>query len=406
MLSDAEIVIVGAGLSGSVMADRYARLLNKKVVVLEKRDHIGGNCYDYIDDYGVRISKYGAHLFHTNSERVWNYINEFDQWLRWEHQVVAYVDQKLVSVPVNITTVNRLLDLNIQTEEEMREWLNKNQIPYENPQNSKEMCHSLVGEELTEMLFRPYSFKQWERQLEELAPEVCARIPVRCDFDTRYFSDKYQALPGRGYTHFFERLLDHENIQVKLNVDYLDIREDTEKLFPNIKKLFFTGPIDHFYARLGFERLEYRSIRFEHESFENMNYYQPNSVVNYPGLDEKFTRIVEYKHFLHQTTPHTTIVKEYSAEAGPDADPYYPIPNERNLQLFEKYKKIADRDQEDDSLPYKVYFVGRLANYKYFNMDQAILNSLEMFDKIEQNNKEVKKPKKRLLFKRKKPKVN
>lgn len=361
------ILIIGAGLSGCVLAEQFASRLNKQVVILEKRDHIGGNCYDYVDDNGILVSKYGAHLFHTDDDNVWNYVNRFGEWCRWDHRVVCSINNKLVPLPVNINTVNALCGENIKTSSEMDEWLSKNQVKYDvSPKNGEEMAKSRVGNELYEKLFKHYTHKQWNKQPHELLPEVLARIPVRNNHDDRYFTDKYQALPKHGYTKFIESLINHPNITVKTGVDYLKHKsEHTADI------VIYTGPIDAYFGNVTGEKLEYRSINFVKEDYKNIGgYYQPNSVVNYPGTDVDFTRIVEYKHFLNQKSPHTTIVKEYSTDEG---EPYYPVLNEKNLAIYEKYRKLAEAEKN-------VHFIGRLANYKYFNMDQAIKNALDYFN--------------------------
>jgi UDP-galactopyranose mutase len=361
-------LIVGAGLSGVVIAERIANILNEKVVIIEKRDHIGGNCYDYIHkETGILMNKYGAHLFHTNKEKVWDYINKFDKWIRWEHKVLTYVDDKFVSIPVNITTINELCGETLKDENDVKEWLNKTQVKYDNITNSEEMAKSRIGELLYDKLIRDYTYKQWNKYPEELDKSVLERIPIRNNFDTRYFNDKYQALPHKGYTHFFERLLDNKNIEVNLNTDYFEYIKD--KKFDII---IFTGPIDNYFNNNELNKLEYRSIDFTIEVIKDMNYYQPNSVVNYPSNDVKYTRIVEYKHFLNQKSKDTIIVKEMTNDEG---EPYYPVPNKKNLDLYKEYKKLAEEEEKKN-----VYFIGRLANYKYFNMDEAIENSLKFFD--------------------------
>jgi len=367
-----DVCIVGSGLSGSVIAERYATLLQKKVLIIEKRDHIGGNCYDYIDDEtNIRVSKYGAHLFHTNSERVWEYIHQYSDWTPYEHRVLGLVNGKHVPIPVNIDTVNRLFDLDIQTSEEMSKWLENEQTHFEHePSNSEEMAISRVGTRLYNLIFKPYTFKQWAKYPNELGPEVTARIPVRNDHDDRYFpNDKYQALPKQGYTKLFENMiLSNPLIDVLTNTDYFEVNKKI-----NCGKLYYTGPIDSYFSDLGWPKLEYRSLDFERRVALNTDYFQPLSVVNHPGLDDDFTRIVEYKHLLNQVSPHTVYFIERSKD---DGEPYYPVPNKENKDLYKKYQEMALKEKG-------VIFVGRLANYKYFNMDQAILNALEMFDKIE-----------------------
>ena len=359
-------LIVGAGLSGVVIAERIANKLNKKVTIIEKRIHIGGNCYDYIDrETGILVNKYGAHLFHTNNEQVWNYVNQFDKWVRWEHKVLTYTDDKYVSIPVNISTINELCQENLQNENDVNEWLEKNQVKYDTINNSEEMAKSRIGNELYEKLIKDYTFKQWNKYPDELDKSVLERIPVRPNFDTRYFSDKYQALPHKGYTHFFERILDNKNIEVKIDTDYFEYIK-----YNKYDVVIFTGPIDSYFYNL--EKLEYRSIDFDIQVIKNTGFFQPNSVVNYPNKDIPYTRIVEYKHFLNQKSKDTIIVSEKTNDIG---EPYYPVPNKKNLELYEKYKKLAKKEEDKN-----IFFVGRLANYKYFNMDEAILNSLNFFE--------------------------
>jgi UDP-galactopyranose mutase len=365
-----DVLIVGCGLSGVVIAERFANELNKKVLIIDKREHIGGNIYDYKDEEtNILMSKYGAHLFHTNNEKVWKYINNFSKWIRWDHQVIGQVDNRLVNIPVNINTVNALCNENIQNSKEMDEWLKINQIKYDKIENSEQMGKSRVGEILYEKIFKEYTFKQWDKYPEELDYTVLERIPIRNDFDNRYFSDKYQALPEKGYTQFIANILNNPNIKVKLNTNYFDFIQQ----YPNdtFKEIIYTGPIDAYYEDQKLEKLEYRSINFVIEKHKNMHFYQSHSVVNYPEKNIPYTRIVEYKHFLNQKSNDTVIVKEYTTNIG---EPYYPIPNKHNLELYEKYKNLTLKETN-------VHFLGRLANYKYFNMDTAILNALEYFEK-------------------------
>lgn len=372
---DNTILIIGAGISGAVLAERYATY-GKKVLVVEKRGHIAGNCFDYIDDNGILVSKYGAHLFHTNDGGVWEYVNRFADWYPWEHKVLAKVDDKLVSIPVNMNTVNALFNLRLEDEAGMADWLENNRIPFEHPKNGKEAVLNKVGKVLYEKMFRHYTKKQWDKYPEELNASVLDRIPVRTNTDDRYFSDKYQALPVGGYSKMFGNILSHPNITVKLNTDYFDIKEK----LPNFEKIFYTGPIDKFFEFKHSlrEKLEYRSIKFVSETVDK-EHYQENSVINYPGMDVDFTRIVEYKHFGNQKSKVTTIVKEYTTDKG---EPYYPVLNDKNLEIYKRYKEEAERHPN-------VHFVGRLANYKYFNMDQAFKNALELFENLQMENVHV-----------------
>lgn len=368
-MTKADIVIIGAGISGAVLAQQYAEI-GKKVLIIEKRNHIAGNCYDHLDENGILVSKYGAHLFHTNDEQVWEYVNRYSNWYNWEHKVVAKVDGTLLPIPVNITTVNKIFGLNISSEAEMKKWLDDNREPYLNPGNGEEAVLNKVGAVLYEKMFRHYTKKQWDKYPEELDASVLDRIPVRTNYDDRYFSDTYQALPVGGYTQLFEAILDHPNIEVMLETDFFDIKDEVT----GYEKLFYTGPIDRFFEFKHSldDKLEYRSINFVSETVD-AEFFQENSVVNYPGNEVDYTRIIEYKHFGNQKSAKTTIVKEFTTDAG---DPYYPVPNAKNQQIYEKYK--ADAEALTD-----VYFVGRLANYKYFNMDQAFKNALELFSALE-----------------------
>ena len=282
--------------------------------------------------------------------------------------MLSQVDNRLVNIPVNINTVNALCNTNIQTTKEMNNWLKNNQVQYEQSEidNSEKMAKSRVGTVLYNKLFKDYTYKQWNRYPEELDPSVLERIPVRDNFDNRYFTDKFQALPEKGYTEFIQNMLNHKNITVQLNTDYFDFIKEQS----NFEHIIYCGPIDSFYQHRKLAKLEYRSIEFITEKLYNTNYYQSNSVINFPDRSQPFTRIVEYKHFLNQKSDHTIIVKEITKETG---EPYYPIPNKKNQELYEQYRAIAKEEKN-------IHFLGRLANYKYFNMDAAILNALEYFD--------------------------
>jgi len=376
--------IVGAGLSGSVIAENYATQLGQTSLIIEKRNHIGGNCYDYMDDEtGIRVSRFGAHLFHTRHERVWNYVQQFAEWVPYEHKVLGIVNGKHVPIPVTIDTVNILFDTNITSTEEMDEWLKNEQVTFttnENNEqqqreakNSEEVALMRVGQRLYELIFKPYTFKQWAKYPAELGPEVLSRIPVRNNHDGRYFSDPHQALPKDGYTAIFEKMLSSSKITVVTGTDYFDVKDKIK-----CKRLYYTGPVDTYFADLGWPKLEYRSLSFERVVKDNTpGYFQPASVVNHPqamdvnGNEVDFTRIVEYKHLLNQTSDKTIYFIERSTD---DGEPYYPVPNDENKNLYKRYQEMAEKEEG-------VTFVGRLANYKYFNMDDAILNALELFDK-------------------------
>ncbi|XP_045174099.2 LOW QUALITY PROTEIN: UDP-galactopyranose mutase-like [Mercenaria mercenaria] len=370
-----DICVVGAGLSGAVIAeDRYATTTNKSIIVMEKRSHVGGNCYDYIDDETkIRVSKYGAHIFHTKYKHVWEYVQYFSEWVPYEHKVLALVKEKYVPIPVNIDTVNTLFNLHIKSVKEMISWLKNEQVHYNHtPLNSEEMALFRIGSNLYELLFKPYTIKQWNKTPAELGPSVLARIPVRNNWDTRYFSDQFQGLPKKGYTGFIKNMLKSPQITIRLNMDYFDVQRSIK-----CGKTYFTGPVDRYYAKKGLTALEYRSLSFERKVIKTVNHFQPTSVVNHPDPEDNFTRIVEYKWFPNQQyqSNDTIVFIERSTDNG---EPYYPVPNKRNQDLYNRYKVFANSDSY-------IHFLGRLANYKYFNMDEAIKNALEMFSNTVNN---------------------
>jgi UDP-galactopyranose mutase len=360
-----DVIIVGAGISGCVIAERFASQKGKNVLVIDKRNHVGGNCYDYYDK-GILVSKYGAHIFHTKYDDVWEYVNRFSKWFDYEHRVLSFVDNKLVPIPVNIKTVNTLLGLNIKSEPEMNAWLEKNTIKNSNPKNGEEAALACVGKYLYEKMFKNYTKKQWDLYPHELDASVLNRIPVRNNHHDRYNSDKYEALPSDGYAKLFESMLSNKKIDVLLNTDYSKIKSK----LPAKALLFFSGPIDEYFSNLNYDKLPYRAVRFSFEK-HNVEYYQSNSVINYPN-DYEYTRIVEYKHFHKINCPYTVISKEYTCW---DAEPCYPVPNPKNSAIYEKYY------QKGSKLVNKgVFFIGRLGNYKYINMDQAFKDALDLFN--------------------------
>lgn len=385
-----DVVVVGAGLSGAVFADRFARVLGKRVLVIDKRDHIAGNCYDYVNADGHLMNKYGLHIFHCNDDATYNYINQFSEWIRYDHKVVARVvvggREEFVPVPVNIETVNKLCGENLQTPTEMDAWLAAHQVvPVGGVANGEEAAKARVGETLYKALFETYTKKQWGRSAAELDHSVLERIPVRRDHDVRYFSDKYQVIPAKGYTAFVAAMLDHPLINVRLGVDYFRMDAELAEATAARQWLIYTGPIDHYFSSMGYPALEYRSIDFREERLDGVCYYQRNVVVNEPGDDVGYTRTVEYKHLPYNSSVanvdagannvdagvnSTTIVREYTTDSG---EPYYPVPNAQNAALYERYKELADKESG-------VLFVGRLANYKYKNMNEAIADALALFN--------------------------
>jgi UDP-galactopyranose mutase len=358
-----DYLIVGAGFSGAVIAERLATERNKKVLICDKRPHIGGNAYDHYDDAGVLVHKYGPHIFHTNSRDVFEYLSRFTEWRQYEHRVLASVDGQLVPIPINLHTVNKLYGLSL-TSFQLDEFFESVAEKKTQIRNSEDVIVSRVGRELYEKFFRGYTRKQWSLDPSELDPSVTARVPVRTNRDDRYFTDTYQAMPLRGYTRMFENMLDHPNIFIMLNTDYRDI----EKFVP-YREMIYTGPVDAFFDyRAG--KLPYRSLEFKFETHDR-TVFQPTGTVNYPN-EHMYTRTTEFKYLTGQEHAKTSIVYEFPRAEG---DPYYPVPCPENAELYTKYKALADATPN-------VCFVGRLATYRYYNMDQCVAAALTVYTKI------------------------
>ncbi len=359
-----DFLIVGAGLSGAVLAERLANKENKKVLIMDKRNHIGGNTYDYFNQEGLLVHKYGPHIFHTNSQDVFNYLGNFTEWRPYEHRVLASVDGMLVPIPINMNTINSLYGMNLSCDE-VSGFLKDKAEKKDRIITSEDVVLSHVGKDLYEKFFKGYTRKQWGMDPSELDASVAARIPTRSNKDNRYFTDTYQAMPLHGYTRMFENMLSHPNIHIMLNADY----KDFEKWIP-YKKMIYTGPIDYFFNHC-YGHLPYRSIEFKFKTFEQET-YQPTGTVNYPN-DQAYTRITEFKYLTGQRHAKTTVVFEYPKA---DGDPYYPVPRPENAELYKKYQLLAQTTPD-------VYFSGRLATYKYYNMDQVVAQSLTLFKKIQ-----------------------
>jgi UDP-galactopyranose mutase len=360
-----DYLIVGAGFAGSVLAERLAARLNKRVLLIDRRPHIGGNAYDHYNDDGILVHRYGPHIFHTNSPQVVEYLSRFTEWRPYEHRVLARVDGLLVPIPINRTTVNALYGLNLVSDEETRAWLASRAEPVLDISTSEDVVISQVGRELYEKFFRGYTRKQWGMDPSELDKAVTARVPTRTNADDRYFSDSFQNMPKHGFTRMFENMLDHPNIKIMLNTDYREIAEEV-----SYDRLIFTGPIDEFFDyRYG--KLPYRSLHFHHTTLDRER-LQPVAVVNYPSEEVPYTRITEYKHLTGQLHPRTSITYEFPASEG---DPYYPVPRPENAALYRRYQALADETPN-------VEFVGRLATYRYYNMDQVVAQALALYAKI------------------------
>jgi UDP-galactopyranose mutase len=358
-----DYLIVGAGFAGAVLAERLARVNGLRVLVVDKRPHIAGNAYDYHNEAGLLIHKYGPHIFHTNSREVFDYLSQFTEWRPYEHRVLASVDGQLLPIPINLDTVNRLFGLSLTTAQ-VEPFFASLATPVEQVRTSEDVIVSKVGRELYEKFFRNYTRKQWGLDPSELDASVTARVPVRTNRDDRYFSDTYQAMPLHGYTKMFEKMLDHPNIKVMTNTCYREVQD----MIP-FREMIYTGPIDEFF-QYRYGKLPYRSLQFKHETHDRA-VFQPAPVINYPN-EHAYTRCTEFKYLTGQEHSKTSVVYEYPCAEG---DPYYPVPRPENNELYHKYKALADATPG-------VHFAGRLATYRYYNMDQVVAQALTLYAKL------------------------
>jgi UDP-galactopyranose mutase len=360
-----DALVVGAGFAGSVMAERLASQLGQRVLVVDRRPHIGGNAYDHYDDAGILVHRYGPHIFHTNSREVFDYLSRFTEWRPYEHRVLASVDGLLVPLPINLDTINALYNLDLAAGE-LEAWLAERAEPRDRIETAEDAVISKVGRDLYLKFFRNYTRKQWGLDPSELDASVTSRVPTRLSRDARYFTDTYQAMPRHGYTRMFERMLAHPNVKVLLNADYREV-----KGFLPYDRMAYTGPVDEFFD-LRYGKLPYRSLEFRFET-HGRPVFQPAPVVNYPN-EHPYTRVTEFKYLTGQEHPKTTVVYEYPRAEG---DPYYPVPRPENAELYRRYEELARR--LDD-----VVFVGRLATYRYYNMDQVVAQALATYRRLEE----------------------
>jgi UDP-galactopyranose mutase len=349
--------------AGSVLAERLARDFGKRVLIIDRRSHIGGNAYDHFYDAGVLVHRYGPHIFHTNSREIFEYLSQFTEWRLYQHQVLASVDGQLLPIPINLDTINALYGLNLNSRQ-AEDFLSSVAEKREVIRTSEDVVISRVGTELYQKFFRNYTRKQWGLDPSELDAQVAGRVPVRTNRDRRYFTDSYQAMPLRGYTRMFENMLDHPRIKLLLQTDYREVVNAV-----NFRELIYSGPIDEFFD-YRFGKLPYRSLVFQHETHET-EVFQPVAVGNYPN-EYAFTRITEFKHLTGQKHAKTSIVYEYPQDEG---DPYYPIPRKENAARYSLYNELAKQT------PW-VHFVGRLGTYKYYNMDQIVGQSLATYKRL------------------------
>jgi UDP-galactopyranose mutase len=358
-----DYLIVGAGFAGSVLAERLASQAGKKILIVDQRPHIGGNAYDHYDDEGILVHKYGPHIFHTNSARIFAYLSQFTRWRPYEHRVLASVEGQLLPIPINLDTVNRLYGLSL-TAFQLEEFFASVAEPRDVIRTAEDVVVGKVGRDLYEKFFRGYTRKQWGLDPSELDASVTARVPARSTRDDRYFTDTYQAMPLHGYTRMFENMLVQPNIKILLNTDYREVRD----VIP-YRELIYTGPIDEFFD-FCCGKLPYRSLEFRFETLSRP-IAQPAAVVNYPNSHD-YTRVTEFKYLTGQEHPKTSLVYEYPRATG---DPYYPLPRPENAERYAQYKALVEATPG-------VHFVGRLATYKYYNMDQVVAQALAVFDRM------------------------
>jgi UDP-galactopyranose mutase len=358
-------LIVGAGFAGSVLAERLASQRDETVLLIDRRSHVGGNAYDHVNDDGLLVHKYGPHIFHTNSDQVLEYLSAFTAWRPYEHRVLAAVAGKLLPIPINLNTIEQLYGLRL-TPDELEAFFRRRAEPVAEVVTSEDVVVSRIGRELYRLFFQGYTRKQWGLDPSQLDRSVTARVPVRCNRDDRYFTDKHQYMPLDGYTALFQRMLTHPNIEIRCGVDYRDVVREGR----NWRRLIYSGRIDDLFERR-FGVLPYRSLSFTHETLD-VPQRQPVAVVNYPQ-DEPYTRVTEYKHLTGQRHRRTSITTEYPAACG---DPYYPIPRPENRILYRRYADLAEQMED-------VFFVGRLATYQYYNMDQVVGQALATFRRIQ-----------------------
>jgi len=359
-----DTLIVGAGYAGSIMARELAERCGHRVLVVDRRDHIAGNAFDYHDEHGVLVHKYGPHIFHTTSEAVVAYLSRFTRWRPYEHRVLARVDGRLLPMPINRTTINELYGLELASDRDVERFLARRAEPLARIRNSEDVVVAKVGRELYEQFFRGYTRKQWQRDPSELHASVCARIPIRTNTDDRYFTDPFQQMPTEGYTAMFARILDHPQIDVRLGTDHADVQAEVEH-----DRLVYTGPIDAYFD-YRFGALPYRSLEFElrNEPTPDGGYLQPVASINEPSEDVAHTRTTEFRHMTGQASHgSSTVAVEYPRAEG---DPYYPIPRDDTRALYRRYEALGE-DLDD------VTFVGRLARYQYLNMDQVVGQALQ-----------------------------
>lgn len=368
-----DLLVVGAGLSGATIAEQAARA-GKRVLVIDQRDHLAGNCYDYLNEHQQRISSYGAHIFHTNSEKVWQYLSQFTAWLPYEHQVKALVKGQLYSLPINLQTLNQFFALNLETAEQMKSFLAKKGRQQKDQSSLEHYLLAQIGPELYQNFFAGYSQKQWSLPLTDLSAAIVKRLPLRFSADERYFTDRFQGLPKNGFSTLVKKMLSSPLIELRLKTDYFAAKDKLGQF----KQVFYTGPVDQYFEHC-FGPLEYRSLVFEAEEYllaAGQEFQQANSVINYPDPSLPYTRSVEYKYLYppKRTSRWTTVIKEFPTWTG---EPYYPVPRPENELLAKRYQELVKKEAKQG-----IYFLGRLGTYRYINMDQAVAEALQLWQRL------------------------
>lgn len=371
-------IVVGCGFSGAVIANLIADKLNQKVIIIDKKNHIAGNSYDYRDKNNIMIHKYGSHIFHTNNEKVWSFLKRFSNFNNYIHKVDVVIDGKKVQIPFNFNTLYQLFSETTakKIKEKLLEKYNYGaKIPILEFQKQNDEDLKFLAKYVYEKIFLNYTIKQWELKPNEIDKTITSRVPLCLDNDNRYFQDKYQGIPINGYTNLIEKIINHPNIKVVLNSDYKNFKKQNSELIKN-SRIFYTGSIDEFFD-YEYGMLPYRSLKFEFEE-HNKEFYQSCACINYPN-DFSFTRIHEFKYYLGDKSNKTMIAKEYPQKFKfEENERYYPIINEENIKLYNKYLKKAENFKN-------IYFLGRLGDYKYYNMDLAVLRAIELFETIKFN---------------------
>ncbi|SIS51137.1 UDP-galactopyranose mutase [Alicyclobacillus vulcanalis] len=358
-----DLIVVGAGLCGATVAERAARQLGMSVLVVERRRHIAGNAYDEYDEHGLFIHRYGPHIFHTNSERVFHYLSQFTSWRIYQHRVRAMVDGQLVPVPVNLDTIAALYHVSVD-EPRLPSLIQQDIVAVPRVENSRDVVVSRMGTRVYEKIFKNYTKKQWGLNPEALAPSVCGRIAIRMNRDDRYFTDRYQGIPSHGYTKMVERMLSHPNIHILLGTDFRELRGSID-----YDTLVWTGPIDEYYD-FRFGKLPYRSLSFQ-LAYHDTEFVQPVATINWPN-EYDFTRVTEMKHLTGQSHSKTVLMYEFPQS---DGDPYYPVPSDESQRLYLQYQTLARKEE-------RVHFLGRLGTYQYYNMDQVVAQALHFVDTV------------------------